>query len=76
MNVNEIKYKKHSFKKKINTIPRYKSFIINKDKSLDFYLANSNILALNSKKNTKYFFDTNLNYLNKSIHYKAYFKLL
>ena len=65
INVNEIKYKKHSFKKKINTIPRYKSFIINKDKSLDFYLANSNILALNSKKNTKYFFDTNLNYLNK-----------
>ncbi len=65
MSVSEIKYEKYNFKKKINTIPRYKSFIINKNKSLNFYLANSNILALNSKNNTKYFFDTNLNYLNK-----------
>ena len=50
--------------KKTNNIPRYKSFIINKDRSINFYLANSNIFALNFKKNTKYFFDTNLNYLN------------
>ncbi len=65
ISVSQVKYERHNLKKKINIIPRYRSFIINKDKSLNFYLANSNILALNSKKNTKYFFDTNLNYLNK-----------
>ena len=51
MSVNQVKYERHNLKKKINIIPRYRSFIINEDKSLNFYLANSNILALNSKKN-------------------------
>jgi len=62
--VHEVKFEKNNFIKKTNNIPRYKSFIINKDRSISFYLDNSNIFALNFKKNTKYFFDTNLNYLN------------